>query len=128
MLAKSLPAGTVHKLPEDMRKAITADKKILRMWEDITPLARSEWICWVESVKQQKTRDEHLKRVPEELMQGKRRPCCWVGCMHRPGAGRHGGNRERRRSERANRRGRRVPLGAYASISHALGDPRGRVS
>jgi DNA-binding transcriptional MerR regulator len=45
MLTKSLASGTVHKLPPDMRKAILADKQMLEMWEDITPLARNEWIC-----------------------------------------------------------------------------------
>lgn len=53
------------------------------MWEDITPLARNEWICWVTSVKRTETRAEHVKRVVEELEAGKRRPCCWIGCVHR---------------------------------------------
>lgn len=73
----------MHKLPDDLRKALASSSKALVAWEDITPLARNEWICWTISVKTQGKRDEHVKRVVEELIKGKRRPCCWVGCTHR---------------------------------------------
>jgi hypothetical protein len=78
-----LSSGTVHKLPADLQKALLASKAALAAWEDITPLARNEWICWTVTVKQQKTRDEHVKRVVSELKEGMRRPCCWLGCIHR---------------------------------------------
>ncbi len=83
MTTKTISEGTVHKLPPDLKKALLADEGALERWEDITPLARNEWICWTISVKQQSTRDDHVKRVTEELLQGMRRPCCWIGCMHR---------------------------------------------
>ncbi|MFZ2763663.1 MAG: YdeI/OmpD-associated family protein [Minisyncoccia bacterium] len=73
----------VHKLPADLRKVLTSDIKALAKWEDITSLARNEWICWVVSVKKLETRKDHVKRVPIELKEGKRRPCCWAGCTHR---------------------------------------------
>jgi uncharacterized protein YdeI (YjbR/CyaY-like superfamily) len=60
----------------------------LEQWEDITPLARNEWICWVQSVKRSETRRKHLARVIEDLNAGKRRPCCWPGCPHRERTGR----------------------------------------
>lgn len=75
--------GVVHHLPADLKKALLVTPKALAAWEDITPLARNEWICWVITVKQQKTRDEHVKRTVAELAAGKRRPCCWMGCIHR---------------------------------------------
>lgn len=75
--------GTFHKMPADLKKALVAKPKALAAWEDITPLARNEWICWTTTVKQQKTRDEHVKRAVTELAEGKRRPCCWMGCIHR---------------------------------------------
>lgn len=84
MRTQEIPSGTVHKMPTDLRKALTAHTTALVAWNDITPLARNEWICWTISVKQQKTRDEHVKRVISELAEGKRRPCCWLGCVHRP--------------------------------------------
>lgn len=84
MFKKKISDGTVHKLPADMRKALLASPKALAAWEGITPLARSEWICWTITVKKQETRDEHVRRTVTELIEGKRRPCCWVGCIHRP--------------------------------------------
>lgn len=83
MTLNKIPEGTVHELPTDLKKALLADEKALALWEDITPLARNEWICWTISVKQQKTRDEHVSRVVSELKDGVRRPCCWIGCIHR---------------------------------------------
>ena len=53
------------------------------MWEGLTPLARNEWICWTITVKQPSTRVNHIARTVTELQEGKRRPCCWIGCIHR---------------------------------------------
>jgi len=47
MSSKTLPGGVAHAMPADLQKAIIAHKKVLALWEDITPLARNEWICWV---------------------------------------------------------------------------------
>lgn len=77
-------SGTVHTLPRDLREALLADKKVLALWEDITPLARNEFICWVENAKGIETRARRVRRSTEELLEGKRRPCCWLGCIHRP--------------------------------------------
>jgi uncharacterized protein YdeI (YjbR/CyaY-like superfamily) len=73
----------VHKMTVDLRKALLAKPKALAAWEDITPLARNEWICWATTVKQAQTRKNHVERTISELMEGKRRPCCWLGCIHR---------------------------------------------
>lgn len=80
---QKISGGVAHTLPADVRKALASDQKAREAWEDITPLARNEWICWTISVKQQKTRDEHVKRIISELKAGIRRPCCWMGCIHR---------------------------------------------
>ncbi len=74
---------TVHKIPEDLKRVLLADPQALSVWEDITPLARNEWICWVTFPKKAETRRDHLKRVVSELKEGIRRPCCWIGCVHR---------------------------------------------
>ena len=83
MTKKEISAGTVHKLPDDLRKTLTSHPSALALWQDITPLARNEWICWATSVKKKEARKDHIRRIPEELVRGKRRPCCWVGCIHR---------------------------------------------
>lgn len=43
---KEIAGGVVHKLPGDLKKALTSAPKALEAWTDITPLARNEWICW----------------------------------------------------------------------------------
>jgi len=83
MSKKIISSGTVHKLTTDLREALDSDAKALVAWEDLTPLARNEWICWVTFVKKDETRKEHAKRMISELKEGKRRPCCWIGCIHR---------------------------------------------
>ncbi len=83
MTNKALAGGTVHTLPADMRQALLGDEKSRTAWESLTPLARNEWICWVTFVKKEETRVEHVERTVTELKEGKRRPCCWIGCIHR---------------------------------------------
>jgi len=83
MNPKQISSGTVHIMPSDLRKALASDKAAVLAWEDLTPLARNEWICWVTFVKQEETRKNHIKRLVNELKEGKRRPCCWIGCIHR---------------------------------------------
>jgi len=83
MTKEEIVGGTAHELPGDLRKALIAAPKALAAWENITPLARNEWICWTVSVKNSGTRKNHVERTVTELIEGKRRPCCWLGCIHR---------------------------------------------
>lgn len=80
---KNTSSGTAHTIPTDLRQALMSDTKSLALWNDLTPLARNEWICWVTFVKKQETRNDHVRRVVSQLKEGKRRPCCWIGCPHR---------------------------------------------
>lgn len=82
-MTKSLSDGIAHKVPADLRKALLASPKAVAAWEDITPIARNEWLCWVENAKLIETRKRRIQRTPAELEEGIRRPCCWVGCVHR---------------------------------------------
>ena len=77
----------MHKLQTDLRHALIADATALEAWMDITPLARNEFICWVENAKQDVTRERRIRRTREELADGLRRPCCWPGCAHRERTG-----------------------------------------
>lgn len=78
-----ISSGVVHSVPKDLRKNLEKNTKALEAWEDITSLARNEWICWITSAKKPETRDRRLGRTVSELKAGKRRPCCWPGCSHR---------------------------------------------
>ena len=83
MTTQGLADGTVHKLPADFRKAIESNAKARRLWLEITPLARNEWICWVTSPKQDATRRRRIDVGVDKMRKGMRRPCCWPGCPHR---------------------------------------------
>ena len=85
MTKTAIATGVVHDVPADLRKALISDESALERWEDLTPLARNEWICWVISTKKPETRSNHVERTVTELLEGVRRPCCWLGCNHRLG-------------------------------------------
>ncbi|MDE3087259.1 MAG: YdeI/OmpD-associated family protein [Acidobacteriota bacterium] len=88
MSSGRIPGGVVHDLPPDLRAALVASPVALDAWREITPLARNEFICWVENAKQETTRRRRISRTREELEEGQRRPCCWPGCDHRARTGR----------------------------------------
>jgi hypothetical protein len=83
MIDETIPGGVVHDLPADLEGALAANAKALATWQDITPLARNEWICWIETAKKAETRNKRIAWGCENLEEGKRRPCCWPGCPHR---------------------------------------------
>ena len=78
-----IACGVVHPLPADLRAALQSRPQALAAWENITPLARNEWICWIESAKKVETREKRIAWGCSSLEEGKRRPCCWPGCKHR---------------------------------------------
>lgn len=82
-MTKEIFSGTVHQMPADLKKALASIPAAQAAWQSLTPLARNEWICWTTTVKQAETRKNHIKRTVAELQEGKRRPCCWIGCIHR---------------------------------------------
>ena len=82
----SIPGGIVHELPGDLENALKLDPEARSTWTDITPLARNEWICWIQSAKKPETRRKRIEWGCSNLREGKRRPCCWPGCPHRGNA------------------------------------------
>ncbi len=83
MTKKEIASGVVHRVPADLRKFITSKPTVLEAWNAITPLARNEWLCFIESAKKIETRNGRIERVGHDLLVGKNRPCCWPGCSHR---------------------------------------------
>jgi hypothetical protein len=79
--------GTVHVAGPDLQSALQSDPDVLVLWQvlwqGLTPLGRNEFICWVEDAKQPATRQRRIVRTTEDLLEGKKRPCCWAGCIHR---------------------------------------------
>lgn len=79
----NVSGGLVHKMPVDLASALSDKNETVALWESLTPIARNEFICWIEDAKQEKTRVKRIHRAIEALLEGKKRPCCWVGCIHR---------------------------------------------
>jgi len=67
MTKKAIPPGAVHSVPADLRKVLISDPAARAQWEDITPLARNEWICWVISVKKPKPEGSTLSAYARNL-------------------------------------------------------------
>ena len=78
-----IAGGVLHEVPEDIKKSLKSDTNIISHWNNLTPIQRNEWICWITIVKKSETRAAHIERMLEELVVGKRTPCCWPGCPHR---------------------------------------------
>ena len=76
--------GTVHEARADFQAVVRSNPTVLALWESLTPLGRNEFICWVDDAKQAETRQRRIERCCDELLEGKKRPCCWAGCIHRP--------------------------------------------
>jgi hypothetical protein len=75
--------GTVHQAGADLQAAVRSDAEVFARWQGLTPLGRNEFICWVEDAKRAPTRERRIRRSCEELLEGRTRPCCWAGCIHR---------------------------------------------
>lgn len=79
----NIKSGVVHEITDDIKELLTSNLDLLDLWNKLTPIQRNEWICWVTMVKKTETRIEHLHRLSDEILSGKRKPCCWPGCPHR---------------------------------------------
>lgn len=64
-------------VPSDLESALTATPEARATWDDTTTIARLDWIHWVTSAKQAKTRVKRINDACEMLASGKRRVCCF---------------------------------------------------
>ncbi len=65
-------------VPEDLAAALAAAPATIRdVWDDITPLARWEWVRWVQATRNQATRQRRVEVSISKMDRGKRRPCCF---------------------------------------------------
>jgi uncharacterized protein YdeI (YjbR/CyaY-like superfamily) len=73
------PAGEEPqaRVPPDLRKALAAAPMAKTPWKDLTPIARRDFISWIDSAKQPETRRRRIERTCSMLAEGKRRPCCY---------------------------------------------------
>ena len=73
---RRIPVGVIHSIPADVCNALHFDEVAIRLWNDITTLARNEWICCIEETKKSRTRITRIERLRTALKEGKRRPFC----------------------------------------------------
>lgn len=64
-------------VPADLGKALHSAPKAKAQWDDLTPIARMDFISWIESAKQSKTRSRRVLVACSKLESGQRRPCCY---------------------------------------------------
>lgn len=64
-------------VPDDVKKALSTSPKAESLWNDITPMARWDWIRWIRAVKTPETRQKHIEVALDKLNKGMRRPCCF---------------------------------------------------
>jgi uncharacterized protein YdeI (YjbR/CyaY-like superfamily) len=76
---KTVIAGEESKsrVPTDLRQALAADPAAQARWADLTPIARRDFISWLDSAKQPETRRRRIEKACSMLVAGKRRPCCY---------------------------------------------------
>src|SRR5687768_2488245 len=71
-------AAAEVKVPTDLKQSLEANPEALALWLDITPIARRDWISWIDSAKQPATRERRIEQTSSKLLAGKRRPCCYA--------------------------------------------------
>ena len=64
-------------VPDDLEKVLSANPAANVIWEDITTVARWEWLRWIGSTKSLETRKIRIEKTISKLNSGKRRPCCF---------------------------------------------------
>jgi uncharacterized protein YdeI (YjbR/CyaY-like superfamily) len=65
------------RVPTDLRKALAAVPMAKAKWSDLTPIARRDFITWMDAAKQSETRRRRIEKACSMLVAGKRRPCCY---------------------------------------------------
>lgn len=67
----------MNKIPQDLNKALKGHREAMQKWEGLTPVARMDFVSWVEGAKQEETRKRRIERTCDMISKGKRRPCCY---------------------------------------------------
>jgi hypothetical protein len=65
------------KVPADWKSALAKNPKQQKLWSEITPIARWDWIRWIRMSKNPETRKKHIEVALSKMKAGERRPCCF---------------------------------------------------
>lgn len=83
MTSESIKGGVVHEIPKELEDLLLSDEHLLVLRNDLTPLARNERICYTIMPKKEETKEKRRVRLHEDILHGKKRPCCRPWCPHR---------------------------------------------
>ena len=72
-----MPLWPEPKLPADLATALASDPEVRRLWMDITPVARWDWIRWIGATRSPETRAIRIEKTLSKLRSGKRAACCF---------------------------------------------------
>jgi uncharacterized protein YdeI (YjbR/CyaY-like superfamily) len=65
-------------VPADLLSALSAAPAALGVWETLTPISRRDYVNWINGAKKPETREKRIRICCENLLKGKRRPCCYA--------------------------------------------------
>lgn len=72
------PVNEEPVVPPDLREALDAAPLADAAWNSITAIGRRDFISWINEAKQAETRQRRIERCTENLVKGKKRPCCYA--------------------------------------------------
>jgi uncharacterized protein YdeI (YjbR/CyaY-like superfamily) len=78
MRPKPVGKETEPRVPADLAEALTAAPSAEAAWNDLTPISRRDFTSWINEAKRAETRQRRIERCCENLVKGKRRPCCYA--------------------------------------------------
>jgi len=74
----AIPDWPEPDVPADLAAALAAaPPQIRELWREITPMARWEWVRWVNATRNPDTRRRRVEVTISKMSSGKRRPCCF---------------------------------------------------
>lgn len=68
----------MKKIAIDIQRSLDSNKAVSQLWKTLTPIAQYDFVQWIESAKQQETRNRRIEQMGDKLLSGKRRPCCYA--------------------------------------------------
>jgi|CXWL01.1.fsa_nt_gi uncharacterized protein YdeI (YjbR/CyaY-like superfamily) len=78
MSAKSEKQEEEALVPADLRNALSVTPNVGVAWSNLTSIGRRDFISWINEAKQAETRQRRIERCCENLLKGKKRPCCYA--------------------------------------------------
>ena len=72
------PKPVGEEIPNDLGQALAASPLAAAAWQGLTAIGQRDFISWINEAKQAETRKRRIERCCENLVKGKRRPCCYA--------------------------------------------------